>query len=407
MAISTFGTSVKKFSIYRREFSSVGSVYKVQYFLVPDDGIFVNPAIASPISGTWYNSNNRVVGTSLTLDFGPVETFDKTNSPENYASVEAGSIVGNLTSYGVLLPYLVVAAPFGFEAALDSYFAELGYTNDGDLENLFPYNQGTFSVNLFPLNGPSHSVEFHSGSWNPPDPEPLRGYTFKGWSTTWPEYTPFDGIVEDDVQLFGFYDSSTYEKKIVPGVVNFLPTKVLKNQENDNLPIEIFNDVSKLLYFPPFIFKRFDDSGGEYWKNVAFALWPQHGQNAWDALGLRVSFVPEFKIVPVMRNIPGSFDLGLLFGDNPGVVWSDLINSVYLTAEHASPDLFPDSEDLIASIPNLSGLSSGTDAWQRQGGAYWYKSGKYGGIAGIPLPIIYFVMCKKHRMNGFGRRKLY
>jgi hypothetical protein len=205
-----------------------------------------------------------------------------------------------------------------------------------------------------------------------------NGQKWVGWSTTWPNYTPYDGVIPDTpfFQLFGIWEATestyefTYNFDIQSG-----ETDIVKNQHNHKQTIKR----PRGTYCPAFCIPDVYEAGPYY---IQLGTCSGNG-----GASPSTSFYSRLVLAPN----PETLDLGKFYFAKMKVM-TDILHDKYIIVTEETVNPYPEGRNLLFGhnvfALKLGWIHSVDDDYKNYFGCYWYVSGSYGGKKKPIIPIL-------------------
>lgn len=374
--MSMFDSSLKKYYAYFHP-TYEGGTTNSMLEIIPggkyDNFIFAPfdcKVTSSSGSGTYYfEDGNKWISFSASSGAG-ITTGD----------YKKGDFIGILVGYITLISW--------DDGMLERIASTTGWVN-----NDTPAGGGKCIVQQMALNdgtgyyGKVHTEILTPGTeYMPVQPTSETGQRFIGWSTTWPTYTPYSGVIPDSpyFYLYGIWEAtdSIYENTDIFDIKSG-QVDIVKNQHNHRQTVKH----PKGTYCPPFCISDVYDAG-PYFINL--------GTTGHGGVVPSIYFYSDLVLVPN----PDSIDIEKYFFGKIKIL-TDIVHDKYITTTEKTENPYPEATDLLyghnASDFKLGWIHSIDDDYKNYYGAYWYASGHYGGKKDNSfIPLMYaYLLTKK------------
>lgn len=211
-----------------------------------------------------------------------------------------------------------------------------------------------------------------------PEDATANGLKWIGWSTTWPKYTAYEGVIPDQpfFQIFGIWEATeskyeiSYDYDVQSG-----KTDIVKNQHNHKQTIK----QPRGTYCPAFFLSDVYEAGPYY---------IQLGTCSGSGGAFPTTY---FSSRLILAPNPDTLDLEKFYFAKMKIM-TDLIHDKYVIVTEESENPFPDGNNLLfghnVSDFTLDWIHSVDDYYKTRFNAYWYVSGGYGGKKKPIIPIL-------------------
>ena len=374
--MSMFDSSLKRYYAYFHPYSEGGSD-NVVLEIIPgnkyDNFIFApfdcKVTVASAGSSYYFEDGDKWIRFSASSGAG-IKTGE----------YKAGDFIGVLVGY------------MTFTSWSDGMLERLA-TSTGWVNNDTPAGNGKCIVRQMALNdgsgyyGKIHTEILEPGTeYNPETPTAGTGEKWVGWSTTWPTYTEYTGIIPESpyFYLYGIWEAtdSIYENTdtfdIQSGKID-----IVKNQHNHKQTVKH----PKGTYCPPFCITDTYEAGPYYISLGTVG----HG-----GVVPSIYFYSDLVLAPN----PDTLDLEKFYFGKVKIL-TDIVHDKYITETDETVNPYPDATDLLyghnVSEFTLGWVHSIDDYYKTRFGCYWYASGRYGGkVDNSFIPLMYaYLLTKK------------
>lgn len=336
------------------------------------DGIFY-----SPFKGTFY-SNGQIGtddnGTYYVSAWNPSQITNGGSSyfPSRYENINIGDMLGCF--FGNMW-ILYIRTPIRSDVEkIHALFPEEGWIENTD----YAQKGKSVVVSMDTVNTSgvntiiSREVYNIGDTVNPSHASDNTIRTWKGWSTTWPEFTEYDGIAKEGVTyLYGIWEGESEQIDLTCYSGN---NDFLKNQKNFTYSVQV---VKGTLAVPMALSFTGAKDLGKFYIFLGFG-----------GYGFGARFGPTFNpyIVPILTINPDTVNIKDLFLLKLRI-FTDLKRDIYeIYTMEENP--YPESVDLLFSYPSAVGLSPGNDMWKISTGCYWYYSGRYKKAVDTWMPLM-------------------
>ena len=364
--MSVFDKTCIKYYVKKVDQTDVGLNRLYGGVLIVPYGENFDGIVYSPFSGTFY-SNGQMGLEDGTVAYITAWYSDLTINgslsyyPKRYDVLSVGDMVGNF--FGNMWALYIYTPTRSDVEKIHALFPEEGWVENTDYAQ--KGKSVIISMDTVNTTGVSTVINrevYNTGDTvNPSHASDNNIRTWKGWSTTWPEFTEYDGIANEGVTyLYGIWEgeSERLDLTCYSGDNNFL-----KNQENIKQSVQV---VKGTMAVPMALTFTDTKDLGKFFIFLGFGGY-RFGAN----------FGPTYNpyIAPILTFNPDNVDISALFTYSIKI-FTNLKKGTYETY-NADVEPYPESIDLLFSQPNSAGLSVGTESWKTQSGCYWYYSGKY------------------------------